>query len=213
MPTFNCTAMTFAHFFFNHVISHFGVPKQLISDHGKHFEKEIFEEISSLLCFRHKLATTYYPQANGKVEAVKKLLKTILHWSIDKNHSNWHNQLYSTLWVYRTTIKTVTDSTPFHLVHGIEVILPIECEIPILRSVDENQRASLQHNEAMKWCYKAIYDQRVQPHRFHEGDLVLALLAALGKPRFELRRLPTKPLDTGPFANDLQAGRSLTRSY
>lgn len=60
IPTFNCSAMTVTRFFFNHVISHFGVPKQLISDHGKHFENEIFEELSSLLGFRHEFATPYY---------------------------------------------------------------------------------------------------------------------------------------------------------
>lgn len=39
---------------------------------------------------------------------------------------------------------------------------------------------------------------------------IVELLAALGKPRFRLRRLPTKPSDNGTFGNDLQAGRSLT---
>jgi len=43
MPTFNCSAMTATRFFFNHVISRFGIPKQLIYDHEKHFENEIFE--------------------------------------------------------------------------------------------------------------------------------------------------------------------------
>jgi len=38
------------------------------------------------------------------------------------------------------------------------------------------------------------------------------MLAALGRPRFRLRQLPTKPLDIGPFSNDLQAGRSVTQS-
>ena len=38
MPTFDCKSETTARFFFNHVLSRFGVPKQLVSDHGKHFE-------------------------------------------------------------------------------------------------------------------------------------------------------------------------------
>jgi len=73
--------------FFNHVISCFGIPKELISDHGNHFENEIFEELSSLLSFFHEFATPYYPQANEQAEAVNKLLKTMLQRSIDKNHS------------------------------------------------------------------------------------------------------------------------------
>jgi hypothetical protein len=40
--------------------------------------------------------------------------------------------LFSVLSEYRTIIKTPTSFTPFHLVHGIEFDLPIECEIPTL---------------------------------------------------------------------------------
>jgi hypothetical protein len=65
MPTFNNTADIAAHFFFNHVISRFGVPLQLVSDHGKHFENEIFIELSSRLGFSHEFALSYYPQSNG----------------------------------------------------------------------------------------------------------------------------------------------------
>jgi transposase InsO family protein len=56
----------------------FGVPLQLVSDHGKHFENEIFIELSSKLGFSHKFSSPYYPQSNGQVEAVNKVLKTML---------------------------------------------------------------------------------------------------------------------------------------
>jgi hypothetical protein len=78
--------------------------------------------------------------------------------------------LFSALWAYRTTVKTATSFRPFHLVHGVEANLPIECEIPTLRtaiellpdtapmehrllnleSLDEYRRSSLQNNEATK---------------------------------------------------------------
>jgi hypothetical protein len=67
-------------------------------------------------------------------------------------------------------VKTTIGFTPFHLVHGVEETLPIECEIPTLRtaiellpetapmeqhflnleSLDEDHRSSLQNNEAAK---------------------------------------------------------------
>jgi hypothetical protein len=78
--------------------------------------------------------------------------------------------LFFALWAYRTAVKTATGFTPFHLVHGVEETLPIECEIPTLRtaiellpdtapmeqrllnleSLDEDRRSSLQNNEAAK---------------------------------------------------------------
>jgi hypothetical protein len=41
--------------------------------------------------------------------------------------------LYSTLWAYRTSVKTSTSFSPFQLVYGLEAILPIECHIPFLK--------------------------------------------------------------------------------
>lgn len=38
--------------------------------------------------------------------------------------------LLSALWASRTSVKSATGLTPFQLVHGVEAILPIECEIP-----------------------------------------------------------------------------------
>jgi hypothetical protein len=78
--------------------------------------------------------------------------------------------LFFALWDYRTAVKTTTSFTPVQLVHGVEATLPIECEIPTLRtiiellpntapmeqcllnleSLDEDHRSSLQNNEAAK---------------------------------------------------------------
>jgi hypothetical protein len=65
MPNFNNTADITTHFFFNHVITRFRVPLQLVPGHGKHFENAIFVEFSSRLGFSHEFASPYYPQSNG----------------------------------------------------------------------------------------------------------------------------------------------------
>ena len=53
MPTFDYKAKNAARFFLNHVISQFGVPKNLVSDHGKHFEDVVWIELSTMLKFEH----------------------------------------------------------------------------------------------------------------------------------------------------------------
>ena len=35
--------------------------------------------------------------------------------------------------VYRTDVKTATGFSPYQLVHGVELVLPVECEIPSLK--------------------------------------------------------------------------------
>ena len=41
--------------------------------------------------------------------------------------------LYPALWAYRTAVKAATGFSPYQLVHGVESILPVECEIPSLK--------------------------------------------------------------------------------
>lgn len=53
MPTFNNTAATAARFLFNHVMTRFGVPKQMVSDHGSHFEDAVWRELATHLLFEH----------------------------------------------------------------------------------------------------------------------------------------------------------------
>ena len=41
--------------------------------------------------------------------------------------------LYPALWAYRTTVKTAIDFSPYQLMHGVESVLLVECEIPSLK--------------------------------------------------------------------------------
>jgi hypothetical protein len=97
-----------------------------VYDHGKKFENEIFLELSSKLDFSHEFSSPYYSHSNGQVEVVKKVLKTMLQRTVNKHKTTWHHMLFSTLWAYRTEVKTATGFTLFHLIHGIEATLPIE---------------------------------------------------------------------------------------
>jgi hypothetical protein len=112
----------------------------------------------------------------------------------NKHKTNSHHMLFYVLWAYHTTMKEAIGFTPFHIVHGVEATLPIECEIPTLRttiellpdiapmeqhllnleSLDEDHRSSLQNNEATKKQSKATFDRHVNLLSFHEGDLILA---------------------------------------
>ena len=43
--------------------------------------------------------------------------------------------LYPSLWAYRVAIKNATIFSPYQLVHGVESILSVECEIHSLKLV------------------------------------------------------------------------------
>lgn len=87
-------------FIFNHVIERFGILKDLVTDHGSHFQNHKMEELAYRLGFHHGYSSPYYHQVNGKVEAIKKILKAMLWGIVDKNKSNWHVMLFLSLWAY-----------------------------------------------------------------------------------------------------------------
>ena len=98
------------------MISRFGVPQAIITDHGSHFRNIMMTELSDQLGLRHDNSTPYYPQANGQVEVVNKVLTTMIKWIIRTHKSNWHTMLFLALWAYQTFAKNATGFTPFQLV-------------------------------------------------------------------------------------------------
>jgi ABC-type nickel/cobalt efflux system permease component RcnA len=68
---------------------------------------------------------------NGVAEAANKNLKKIIQ-KIVVTYKDLHEMLSYALHAYRTTIKTSTNTTPYSLVYGMEVVIPLEIEIPSL---------------------------------------------------------------------------------
>jgi hypothetical protein len=133
MPTMKSDGKTATFFIFNQIITRFGIPSEIITDHGNHFQNEMMVELASKMGFKHGHSSPYYLGEKGQVEAINKSLKTILQKIVSRSNSNWHIMLYPALWAYRTSVKTTTGFSPFQLVHGVVSILPIECEIPSLK--------------------------------------------------------------------------------
>eukprot|EP00253_Pinus_taeda_P008112 PITA_08112 len=114
-------------------------------------------EADGQLGLRHNSSTPYYPQGNGLVEAINKVLVIMIRRIIGIHWSNWHNMLFSALWAYRTSVKTSIGFTPFQLVYGLEVVLPIECKIPSLQMVIELLLAT--SKEERRFLYLAQLDE------------------------------------------------------
>eukprot|EP00253_Pinus_taeda_P036551 PITA_36551 len=173
-------------FFCNHVVSRFGVPQAIVTNHGSHFRNHMMVELVAKLGLFHDSSTPYYPQANGQVEAINKDLNRMLQRMIGVHKRNWHLILYSALWAYRTSceissLKLAIDILPEtseEEAHFLELI-----------QLDETHRDAALANEAHKKRVKAQFDKNVKPCVFLEGDLVLLYdqdFNKLGASKFEL---------------------------
>ena len=75
-------------FLFNNVIARFGVPQAIVTDHRSHFPNQMMAELNTKLGFCHENSTPYYPQANGQVEAINKVLNTMMRRMAGDHKSN-----------------------------------------------------------------------------------------------------------------------------
>ena len=91
------------------------------------------EYLASNLGYKQEHSSSYYPQVNGQVEAVNKSLNSILQRTIAQTNTNWHIMLSPALWAYRTVVNNATDFSPYQIIHGVEPVFPVECEIPLLK--------------------------------------------------------------------------------
>ena len=73
---------------------------------------------------------------NGTLEAANKNIKKIVQKMV-VTYKDWHEMLPFSLHGYRTSARTSTGATPFSLVYGMEVVLPVEVQIPSLRIMKE----------------------------------------------------------------------------
>lgn len=98
--------------------------------------------------------------------------------------------------MYRTSFQTLTHSTPYALVYGVEVVLPLEHQIPSLwiaiqeglidnenarlrlielKALDEKRLEAQQRLECYQARLSRAFNKKVQPRSFQIGDLVLAV--------------------------------------
>lgn len=93
-----------------------------------------------------KTLSNYYPQGNGLAESRNKNLIRIIKSTTEANKITWHTQVKTALWANRITPKNAIGVSPFMLVYGREVKLPLSLEIP---SLDLAYQLEVMEDEAL----------------------------------------------------------------
>ncbi|KAA0055017.1 uncharacterized protein E6C27_scaffold43052G001720 [Cucumis melo var. makuwa] len=94
------------------------------------------EELCNQFKVKHSNSTPYCPKMNEAIEAANKNTKKILE-KMSVTCRDWHEMLPFGLHGYRISVRTSTGATPFSLVYGFEVVLPIEVEVSSLKVIQE----------------------------------------------------------------------------
>ena len=125
-----------ARFIKREIICRYGLSERIISDNRLNLNNDMVIEVWTQFKIKHHNSVPYRPKMNGVVEAANKNVKKIIAKATE-TYKDWHEKLPFALHAYRTRVQTSTRATPYSLVYGMEVVLPIEVEIPSLRVLRE----------------------------------------------------------------------------
>ena len=82
----------------------------------------------------NRYSTPAYPQGNGQVEAVNKVILSGLKKRLDDAKGKWVEELPHVLWTYRITSRKSTGETPFSMTYGAKAVIPLESGFPTCSS-------------------------------------------------------------------------------
>ncbi|XP_045797600.1 uncharacterized protein LOC123891746 [Trifolium pratense] len=160
------------------------------------------QEFARQTGFKLLTSTPYYAQANGQVEAANKIIIGLIRKHIAQKPRNWNKTLNQVLWACRNSPKESTNSNPFRLTYGHDVVLPVEIylqsiriqrqmEIPIdhywsmmfdeLVDLDEERLRALDTLSMQKERVAKAYNKKVKSKTFEVGNLVWKVILPMDK--------------------------------
>nr|XP_025697379.1 uncharacterized protein LOC112798324 [Arachis hypogaea] len=149
---------------------------------------------------QHHFSSVEHPQTNGQAEVANRVVLQAIKKKLDNAKGEWAELIPEILWSYNTTVQNTTGETPFRLVYGSETLIPVEIEIPTLRTelYDEQRNIRARNAEldlaeedreivaikqrAQKQLAEKKHNKKVIPRIFKEGDLVLRRTEEAGRP-------------------------------
>ncbi|KAL5538900.1 hypothetical protein UlMin_046252 [Ulmus minor] len=185
------TEQNVTNFIWKHIICRFGIPRELVSDHGTQFENERLRATCRNLGITKIFSSPAHPKSNGQVEAVNKTIKYTLKKKLEKSKGAWVDELPLVLWSYRTSFRTTTGETPFSLAYGVDAVVPVELGIPTFRIenfteedndvllalasdlLEEKRDKAQLRATALQQTVARHYNSKVRLRRFTKGDLVI----------------------------------------
>ena len=201
------SAQEVAKVFFNSVICKHGIPVTVVTDNGKEFVNQIFEDIAKMLNMKHIRTTAYHPQANGVIERANGTVVNILRTLVQENTTIWDTMLPIATFAYNTGYNRSIRDCPFYLLYLRDPSYPFEIvkEEKCWYNVDDfKQEMATKANKVYARCQLYLEEAKGELDRNQSKRSRIKPLN-IGD-RVYVKRVPTKgaptklqPAYSGPF--------------
>ena len=168
----------------------FGAPAYLISDQGKAFMGHIITHLCDLYGVQKLRTSPYHAQTNSQVEHMNQMIIRMIGKLEEDKKACWSEHLPELLLAYNATCSTVTGYSPYYLLFGRRLRIPVDYLFPTLwdsphQTKMEVSVAAMQKRlkeafavarcltseEAAKQCH--YYDCKAGAVALQPGDIVM----------------------------------------
>jgi hypothetical protein len=177
VPLRNMTHKEVIEFITEHIIHRFGIPQTLMTDQGTSFVSGHVREFIESHKIKLLNSSPYYAQANGQAKSSNTTLIKLIKKKIEDNLGRWHEVLSEALWAHRMSRHGATKVTPFELIYGQEVILPMEVNLAAYRLAKQNELSTVKYHDLMMDNIDEVTDKRLQALKEIEKDKIRVAIA------------------------------------
>ena len=126
------TARTAAETLRNGYFGLFGAPAYLVSDQGKAFTGHLISNLCELYGVQKLRTSPYHAQTNGQVERMNQTIIRMIGKLEQDKKAHWSEHLPEMLAAYNGTCSAVTGYSPYFLLFGRKLRMPVDCLFPTL---------------------------------------------------------------------------------
>ena len=98
--------------------SQFGIPERILTDQGRCFISQPFQDFLNLWGISKATSTSYHPQTQGLVERFNGTIISILKRYVYEMPDTWDENLPLATFAYNTSIQRVNNFTPHEVMYG-----------------------------------------------------------------------------------------------
>ena len=102
------TVVVVAHTLWENFLVHYGWPEKILTDQGKSFENNLFQELCNLAQVKNLCTSPYHRETNGLCEHFNATLIIMLGTSPSHAKKNWQEWVTSLTHTYNCTLSPVT---------------------------------------------------------------------------------------------------------
>jgi transposase InsO family protein len=175
---------------YDHILSVFGVPDEILSDRGANFLAGQLQSYLRTMEIKHLRTSAYHPRTNGKVESLNGVLGKMLSKAVGSARHKWDMFVAEALFHCRTRKHRSTGFSPYELAFGCQPKLPGDTTCPyvlsesdprdmaeirarLLESIGQDRAAAIARSGLSAAANKLRYDRLVREDPLRVGDWVL----------------------------------------